>query len=44
MRRLALVVLLFLLWAPGAYAWTWPVQGPVLLGFSFDSGQPYAGG
>jgi hypothetical protein len=44
MRRLALVVLLFLLWAPGAYAWSWPVQGPVLLGFSFDPGQPYAGG
>ena len=31
MRRLAFVVLLFLLWAPGAYAWTWPAQGPVLL-------------
>jgi len=44
MRRLALVVLLFLLWAPGAYAWSLPVQGPVLLGFSFDPGQPYAGG
>jgi hypothetical protein len=44
MRRLALVVLLFLLWAPGAYAWSWPVQGPVLLGFSFDPGHPYAGG
>jgi murein DD-endopeptidase MepM/ murein hydrolase activator NlpD len=44
MRRLALVVLLFLLWAPGAYAWSWPVQGPVLLGFSFDSAHPYAGG
>src|SRR5436305_1590977 len=44
MRRLALVVLFFLLWAPGAYAWSWPVQGPVLLGFSFDPGQPYAGG
>src|SRR5437868_969753 len=44
MRRLALVVLLFLLWAPGAYAWSWPAQGPVLLGFSFDPGHPYAGG
>ena len=44
MRRLALVVLLFLLWAPGAYAWSWPVQGPVLLGFTFDSSHPYAGG
>jgi hypothetical protein len=44
MRRLALVVLLFLLWAPGAYAWSWPVQGPVLLGFTFDPSHPYAGG
>ena len=44
MRRLALVVLLFLLWAPGAYAWSWPVQGPVLLGFTFDPAHPYAGG
>ena len=44
MRRLAFVVLLFLLWAPGAYAWTWPAQGPVLLGFNFDSSHPYAGG
>jgi len=44
MRRLALVVLLFLLWAPDAYAWSWPVQGPVLLGFTFDPSHPYAGG
>ncbi len=44
MRRLALVVLLFLLWAPGAYAWSWPVEGPVLLGFTFDPNHPYAGG
>jgi hypothetical protein len=44
MRRLAFVVLLFLLWAPGAYAWTWPAQGPVLLGFTFDPSHPYAGG
>ena len=43
-RSLVLVVLLFLLWAPGAYAWTWPVQGPVLLGFVFDPSHPYAGG
>ncbi len=44
MRRLALVVLLFLLRAPGAYAWSWPVQGPVLLGFAFDPSHPDAGG
>ncbi|HKT45151.1 MAG TPA: M23 family metallopeptidase, partial [Gaiellaceae bacterium] len=43
-RPLVLVVLLFLFWAPGAYAWTWPVQGPVLLGFTFDASHPYAGG
>lgn len=43
-RALVLVVLLVLLWAPGAYAWTWPVQGPVLLGFVFDPSHPYAGG
>ncbi len=44
MRRLVLVVLLLMLWAPAAKAWTWPVQGPVLLGFTFDSAHPYAGG
>jgi hypothetical protein len=43
-RPLVLVALLFLLSAPGAYAWTWPVQGPVLLGFAFDPNHPYAGG
>src|SRR5579864_8629653 len=44
MRRIALVVFLLLLWAPAAYAWTWPVQGPVLVGYSFDHDHPYAGG
>ncbi|HXR11505.1 MAG TPA: M23 family metallopeptidase, partial [Gaiellaceae bacterium] len=44
MRRLVLVVLLLVLWAPAAKAWTWPVQGPVLLGFTFDPAHPYAGG
>src|ERR1700752_1764416 len=45
MRRLPFfVVVLFLLWAPGAFAWTWPAQGPVLLGFAFDPNHPYAGG
>ena len=43
-RPLVLAAVLFLLWAPGAYAWTWPVQGPVLLGFVFDPSHPYAGG
>jgi murein DD-endopeptidase MepM/ murein hydrolase activator NlpD len=44
MRRLVLVVLLLMLWAPAAKAWTWPVQGPVLLGFTFDPAHPYAAG
>ena len=44
MRRLVPFVLFFVLWVPGAYAWTWPVTGPVLQGFSFDPAHPYAGG
>ena len=44
MRRLVPVVLLLLLWVPAAGAWTWPVNGPVLQGFSFDAAHPYAGG
>src|SRR5581483_11471771 len=44
MRALVLAVLLFLLPASSAYAWTWPAQGPVLLGFVFDPSHPYAGG
>lgn len=43
-RRLALTVLLFLVWAPVANAWTWPVQGPVLEPFSYDEAHPYAAG
>ena len=43
-RRLALLVLLLVLWVPSAAAWTWPVNGPVLQGFSFDPAHPYAGG
>jgi len=44
MRAFVIAVLLFLFWVPSAFAWTWPVQGPVLLGFVFDSSHPYAGG
>ena len=44
MRRLAPVALLLVLWVPAAGAWTWPVNGPVLQGFSFDPAQPYADG
>ena len=36
LRRLVPLVLLALLWAPAASAWSWPVQGPVLQQFSFD--------
>jgi Peptidase family M23 len=43
-RRLALTVLLFLVWAPVANAWTWPVKGPVLEPFSYDEAHPYAAG
>jgi Peptidase family M23 len=42
--RLVPLVLLALVWAPAACAWSWPVQGPVLQGFSFDPGDPYAAG
>jgi hypothetical protein len=41
---LLVVVLLLLLWAPAAEAWTWPVRGPVVEGFSFDKQHPYAAG
>ena len=43
-RRIALLVLLLLLWVPAASAWTWPVGGPVVQGFSFDRAHPYASG
>jgi len=43
-ETIVLVVLLLMLWAPAAKAWTWPVQGPVLLGFAFDPAHPYAAG
>ena len=44
MRRIAPLVLLLVLWVPSAGAWTWPVGGPVLQGFTFDRAHPYAGG
>jgi Peptidase family M23 len=43
-RRLALVLLVFGVWTPAAYAWSWPVQGPVLQPFSYDEAHPYASG
>jgi hypothetical protein len=41
---LALLLLVFLVWAPAAYAWSWPVQGPVVQPFSYDESHPYAAG
>src|SRR5947207_4577859 len=43
-RRLPLLLLVFLVWAPAAYAWSWPVQGPVVQPFSYDESHPYASG
>jgi hypothetical protein len=43
-RRLATLLAVFLLWAPAAYAWSWPVQGPVVQPFSYDEAHPYAAG
>jgi Peptidase family M23 len=44
LRRLALPVLVLLVWAPAAQAWSWPVAGPVLQPFSYDEAHPYAAG
>ncbi len=44
MRRLLLVLVVSLVWVAPAGAWTWPVDGPVLLEFSFDPTHPYAAG
>ena len=44
MRRLAPLLLFLVVGVPAAGAWTWPVQGPVVQGFSFDPAHPYAGG
>jgi hypothetical protein len=43
-RRLVLVLFVFLAWAPAAYAWSWPVQGPVAQPFVYDEAHPYASG
>jgi Peptidase family M23 len=43
-RALVIVVVLFVVAVPSAGAWTWPVTGPVLSGFSFDPAHPYAAG
>jgi Peptidase family M23 len=43
-RRIALLVFVFLLWTPAAYAWSRPVQGAVLQPFAYDEAHPYAAG
>jgi Peptidase family M23 len=43
-RRLAVLLFVFLAWTPAAYAWSWPVQGPVVRPFSYDESHPYASG
>jgi hypothetical protein len=43
-RRLAVLLFVFLAWAPAAYAWSWPVQGPVVRPFSYDESHPEAPG
>jgi hypothetical protein len=43
-RRFALALIFVLIVPASARAWTWPVDGPVVRGFSFDPDHPYAGG
>jgi hypothetical protein len=43
-RRLVVLLFVFLVWTPAAYAWSWPVQGPVLKPFAYDEAHPYAAG
>jgi hypothetical protein len=43
-RRFAVLVFVFLAWTPAAYAWSWPVQGPVVQPFSYDEAHPYSAG
>jgi Peptidase family M23 len=43
-RRLVVLLFVFLVWTPAAYAWSWPVQGPVLQPFVYDEAHPYAAG
>jgi hypothetical protein len=42
--KLTTVAVGFLVWAPVASAWSWPVTGPVLQPFSYDEGHPYDAG
>src|SRR5436190_7983443 len=44
MRLLAAAAAAALIVPASALGWTWPVAGPVLIGFSFDPAHPYAAG
>jgi hypothetical protein len=41
---MALLLFVFLIWAPAAHAWSRPAQGPVLQPFVYDEAHPYAAG
>src|SRR5690242_1259717 len=43
-RRLGVLLLCALAFPASAHAWTWPVNGQVIRGFSFDRQHPYAAG
>jgi MYXO-CTERM domain-containing protein len=43
-RRLTVLLFVFLAWTPAAFAWSRPVQGPVLQAFAYDEAHPYASG
>lgn len=43
-RRLTVLLFVFVAWTPAAYAWSWPVHGPVVRPFSYDESHPYAPG
>src|SRR6266567_112295 len=44
MRLLIAAAAAALIVPASALGWTWPVAGPVLIGFSFDPAHPYAAG
>ena len=44
LRRLGVLFFVFLVWTPAAYAWSWPVQGPVLQPFTYDEAHAYGAG
>ncbi len=44
LRRLPVLVLVFLVWVPPAFGWSRPVEGPVLQPYVYDESHPYAAG